>query len=345
MTQRTARMYQRWCDLLFLHWPVDPAIIQATLPPGLSADVHHGQAYLGVVPFYMHGLRPRYCPPCPGISYFPELNLRTYVRDAQGQTRRLVLLTRRTVTYLRGHCAALFPPALRLRQDGPHTRSRPNDPLQRTPQASGRKHFTIAPPACWVRPQPTHWRPSWSNATGSSHTTPRKSSSIWASSATAPTYYTRSNSAITAATSSSSMASKHPQKGPLSVYSAGVRVDIRRPEALASGRRRHLEKASDCAKCSIHIYACELPSIRSNGSRLRALVVDAGAKFGRRRSTLSRRCCRSPDDRVGGTPSTKPSTNSVSRVYTNILVHAHAGCPYRSLLPRPWRHRALDGRP
>ncbi len=85
MTQRTARMYQSWRDLLFLHWPVDPAIIQATLPSGLSTACHEGVAYLGVVPFTMHGLRPRYLPPCPGISYFPELNLRTYVRDESGR--------------------------------------------------------------------------------------------------------------------------------------------------------------------------------------------------------------------------------------------------------------------
>ena len=85
MTQRTARMYQSWRDLLFLHWPVDPATIQSTLPPGLTADCHQGVSYLGVVPFIMHGLRPRFLPPCPGISYFPELNLRTYVRDASGR--------------------------------------------------------------------------------------------------------------------------------------------------------------------------------------------------------------------------------------------------------------------
>lgn len=83
--KKSARMYQIWRDLLFLHWPVDPATIQATLPEGLTADCYQGVSYLGVVPFYMHGLRPRYLPPCPGISYFPELNLRTYVRDESGR--------------------------------------------------------------------------------------------------------------------------------------------------------------------------------------------------------------------------------------------------------------------
>ncbi len=84
-SKRPTLLVQGWRDLLFLHWPIDPARIQATLPPGLRVDCYDGTAYLGIVPFYMDGLRPRFCPPVPGISYFPELNLRTYVRDAEGR--------------------------------------------------------------------------------------------------------------------------------------------------------------------------------------------------------------------------------------------------------------------
>ena len=40
---------------------------------------------LAIVPFFMRGIRPRFCPPLPGISDFLELNVRTYVRDAQGR--------------------------------------------------------------------------------------------------------------------------------------------------------------------------------------------------------------------------------------------------------------------
>lgn len=78
-------MYQRWEELLFLHWSLDPELIQATLPPGLSVDRHDGLAYVGVVPFFMSGVRPRFLPAVPGISNFQELNLRTYVVDAQGR--------------------------------------------------------------------------------------------------------------------------------------------------------------------------------------------------------------------------------------------------------------------
>ena len=81
---RSPVMYQRWSHLLFLHWRWDPAAIQATLPDGLFVDTHENHAYLGVVPFWMDAVRPRFCPPVPGLSWFLELNLRTYVHAADG---------------------------------------------------------------------------------------------------------------------------------------------------------------------------------------------------------------------------------------------------------------------
>lgn len=74
-----AVMRQRWRDLLFLHWEVDPGVIAATLPAGLGVDTFRGKAYLGVVPFLMEGVRPAGLPAVPGLSNFGELNLRTYV--------------------------------------------------------------------------------------------------------------------------------------------------------------------------------------------------------------------------------------------------------------------------
>lgn len=78
-------MYQRWRDLLFLHWAVDPVLVQRTLPPGLQVDCYENRAWIGVVPFHMQGVRPRGLPALPGVSAFPELNLRTYVHDRQGR--------------------------------------------------------------------------------------------------------------------------------------------------------------------------------------------------------------------------------------------------------------------
>ena len=76
---------QRWNHLLFAHWAVSPAAIQATLPPGLFVDTYEGQAYLGVVPFFMERVRPKGLPPLPWLSWFLELNVRTYVHDAAGR--------------------------------------------------------------------------------------------------------------------------------------------------------------------------------------------------------------------------------------------------------------------
>ena len=79
-------MRQRWAQLLFLHWAWDPVEIQRTLPPGLTVDVRDGRAWLGLVPFMMERVRPRGLPAVRGLSDFMELNLRTYVYDAQGRS-------------------------------------------------------------------------------------------------------------------------------------------------------------------------------------------------------------------------------------------------------------------
>ncbi len=77
-------MFMQWRDLLFLHWEYPVAAIQATLPDGLHFDTFDGRAYLGVVPFFMRNVRPRFVPSVPRLSHFMELNLRTYVHDEAG---------------------------------------------------------------------------------------------------------------------------------------------------------------------------------------------------------------------------------------------------------------------
>lgn len=77
--------YQRWNRLLFAHWTVPAADIQSQLPAGLQVDTFAGTAYLGLVPFFMERVRPRGLPPVPGVSWFLELNLRTYVVDRAGR--------------------------------------------------------------------------------------------------------------------------------------------------------------------------------------------------------------------------------------------------------------------
>jgi uncharacterized protein YqjF (DUF2071 family) len=65
-------------NLAFIHWRVDAAALRPLLPDGLDLEEFDGSAWLGLVPFRMM-IRPRFCPPVPGLSYFPELNVRTYV--------------------------------------------------------------------------------------------------------------------------------------------------------------------------------------------------------------------------------------------------------------------------
>lgn len=72
---------QRWNDLLFAHWPVPAAKITALLPDWLEVDTFQGSAWLGVVPFWLDRIKIRGVPPVPGMRSFPDLNLRTYVRD------------------------------------------------------------------------------------------------------------------------------------------------------------------------------------------------------------------------------------------------------------------------
>jgi hypothetical protein len=72
-------MAQSWRDLLFAHWPVAPEVLRPLVPGSLPLDTRDGQAWIGVVPFRMTGVRPRLFPALPWLSAFPELNVRTYV--------------------------------------------------------------------------------------------------------------------------------------------------------------------------------------------------------------------------------------------------------------------------
>jgi uncharacterized protein YqjF (DUF2071 family) len=72
-------MTQSWHDLLFAHWPLDPDVLRRIVPSSLPLDVFDGRAWIGVIPFHMTNVGPRGVPSPPGVSAFPELNVRTYV--------------------------------------------------------------------------------------------------------------------------------------------------------------------------------------------------------------------------------------------------------------------------
>lgn len=78
-------MRQRWAGLGFFHWKVDPGMIASRLPEGLHVDTRDHAAWLGVVPFFMQRVRPAALPALPWLSWFLELNVRTYVHDDEGR--------------------------------------------------------------------------------------------------------------------------------------------------------------------------------------------------------------------------------------------------------------------
>jgi uncharacterized protein YqjF (DUF2071 family) len=72
-------MRQEWHDLLFAHCALTPDLVRPLVPQQLELDLWQGTAYVGVVPFVIRNLRPRGVPALPVVSYFPEINVRTYV--------------------------------------------------------------------------------------------------------------------------------------------------------------------------------------------------------------------------------------------------------------------------
>lgn len=72
-------MTQQWSDLLFAHWPIAAETMRALVPQNLELDLWNHQAWVGVVPFRMQGVRPRAVSAIPWLSAFEELNVRTYV--------------------------------------------------------------------------------------------------------------------------------------------------------------------------------------------------------------------------------------------------------------------------
>jgi uncharacterized protein len=77
-------MIQRWSSIAFLHWPVDVEQLRPLVLEELTIDTYDDRAWVGLVPFRMT-IRLPFLPPVPLVSIFPEINVRTYVRDPDGR--------------------------------------------------------------------------------------------------------------------------------------------------------------------------------------------------------------------------------------------------------------------
>lgn len=76
---------QRWSELTFVHWPVDPAAVAHVYPPGTRPDVVDGATYVGLVPFAMSEVALGFSRPLPYFGRFLETNVRLYSTDDAGR--------------------------------------------------------------------------------------------------------------------------------------------------------------------------------------------------------------------------------------------------------------------
>ena len=78
---------QRWSDLVFLHWRVEPDTVAPLLPSGTRPDLDaNGDTWVGLIPFVLS--RSQFLPPLPAVPYFGtfvECNVRLYSIDEAGR--------------------------------------------------------------------------------------------------------------------------------------------------------------------------------------------------------------------------------------------------------------------
>jgi uncharacterized protein YqjF (DUF2071 family) len=76
---------QRWMQLTFVHWAVDPAVVAPMLPPGVRPDVFDDRTYVALVPFSMERIGLFGAPAVPYFGTFLETNVRLYGVDESGR--------------------------------------------------------------------------------------------------------------------------------------------------------------------------------------------------------------------------------------------------------------------
>ncbi|MFN8557968.1 MAG: DUF2071 domain-containing protein [Dehalococcoidia bacterium] len=70
---------QTWNTLLFSHWPVPADLLRSLVPPALDLDTYDGETWVSIVAFRMSDVRFRLFPGLPGLTAYPQINVRTYV--------------------------------------------------------------------------------------------------------------------------------------------------------------------------------------------------------------------------------------------------------------------------
>ncbi|HJR88106.1 MAG TPA: DUF2071 domain-containing protein [Acidimicrobiia bacterium] len=75
-------MLQRWESVSFVHWSYEPAGVGTLLPPGLVVDTFDDRAWVSMVAFFVKARLP-FLPAFPPLTYFAQVNVRTYVIGPQ----------------------------------------------------------------------------------------------------------------------------------------------------------------------------------------------------------------------------------------------------------------------
>ncbi len=78
--RRPWMLQQTWTNVLSMHWPVAPSALKRFVPSALELQEHDDTGWLSVIALQIEAMRFRALPSLPGLSTFPQLNLRTYVQ-------------------------------------------------------------------------------------------------------------------------------------------------------------------------------------------------------------------------------------------------------------------------
>ncbi len=78
-------VFAEWCRVLFLHYEIEPSVVNAQLPPSLGLELHQGKAIVSLVALTMRRFRANRVAPFwarlfAAVSEQRFFNLRTYVR-------------------------------------------------------------------------------------------------------------------------------------------------------------------------------------------------------------------------------------------------------------------------
>lgn len=167
---------QRWSELTFIHWPVEPASVEHLYPAGTRPDVFaDGMTYVALVPFAMSGIGLGTSHPVPYFGSFLETNIRLYSIDDAG--RHGVLF--RSLETNRLAVVPLTRIGLGFRYTWARmgmTRSGQNityDSVRRWPQRGLRSHLTVTVGEV-IEPTPLE---TWLTARWGAHT--RKAGQTW----------------------------------------------------------------------------------------------------------------------------------------------------------------------